>query len=404
MMRILYVLNAMGGGASEGIYESLAKLPRDQFTPFAITPPGSAARRERIQPLFEDIHITPLSWWSTDPSIDPLRRAAQKFGHWRHGAHPKKEVPLIKDLIARWQIDLVHTGTSLTASGALAAQAMRVPHIWHIKETIGQQGRLRFGGMTDAQLVAHIAKLSAQIVVMSDYIGTIFRQQQCNKVTVVPDGVNLAPYQAATNRVLRSELGLDDNTLLVGMVASMTSNWKRHDVFIRMVAQMADHYPNTHFVMLGPVPGAGKRWPHDLPRRYYLELEKLAKELVPPGRLTLFGFYPNPPDIMHSLDVLVHTCDTEPFGRIAIEAQAAGTPVVGPQTGGIAETVADGETGLLVPPGDVAAFAAATGHLLENTALRTRLGQAGQQRAQAHYTIEHYLEKLIAVYNQKICC
>ena len=71
----------------------------------------------------------------------------------------------------------------------------------------------------------------------------------------------------------------------------------------------------------------------------------------------------------------MHPCDIEPFGRIAIEAMAAGTPVVGPNVGGISETVVDGETGILVAPGALDAFANATEQLIRDPSLRAKNGQ-----------------------------
>jgi glycosyltransferase involved in cell wall biosynthesis len=71
----------------------------------------------------------------------------------------------------------------------------------------------------------------------------------------------------------------------------------------------------------------------------------------------------------------------EPFGIVAVEAMAAGRPVVASAVGGLASTVIDGETGLLVPPGDPSALAAALERLLDDRALAWRLGASGRDRA-----------------------
>jgi glycosyltransferase involved in cell wall biosynthesis len=79
---------------------------------------------------------------------------------------------------------------------------------------------------------------------------------------------------------------------------------------------------------------------------------------------------------------------------------SAGTPIVGPLTGGIAETVVDGETGLLVRPRDPKAFADATTCLFQNADLRIRLGAGGRQRSQERYTLSQHVERQIAIYEQ----
>jgi len=92
----------------------------------------------------------------------------------------------------------------------------------------------------------------------------------------------------------------------------------------------------------------------------------------------------------------------EPFGLINLEAMACGTPVVATRVGGIPEVVVDGETGLLVPPGEPAALAAAVGDLLADRARAGRLGQAGRRRVEAEFSWERVAERTLAVYRDAI--
>jgi alpha-maltose-1-phosphate synthase len=88
----------------------------------------------------------------------------------------------------------------------------------------------------------------------------------------------------------------------------------------------------------------------------------------------------------------------EPFGLINLEAMACGTPVVASAVGGIPEVVVDGETGLLVPPGDPGILAAALGRLLADPARGARLGTAGRRRVEERFSWERIAERTIAVY------
>jgi rhamnosyl/mannosyltransferase len=85
--------------------------------------------------------------------------------------------------------------------------------------------------------------------------------------------------------------------------------------------------------------------------------------------------------------------EAESFGMALVEAMACATPVVGSEVGGIPHVVTDGETGLLVPPGDPAALAAACRRLLEDTALADRLGAAGRRRAEERYAWDGLTER-----------
>ncbi len=105
------------------------------------------------------------------------------------------------------------------------------------------------------------------------------------------------------------------------------------------------------------------------------------------------------PEVLAALDVLVH-CPTapEPFGRAVAEAMAVGRPVVAARAGGVAEIVEHENTGLLVAPGDVPGFAAATLRLLGDPALRARFGRAGRARAEALFGIDAHADAVLRAY------
>ena len=88
----------------------------------------------------------------------------------------------------------------------------------------------------------------------------------------------------------------------------------------------------------------------------------------------------------------------EPFGIINLEAMACGTPVVASAVGGIPEVVVDGETGLLVPPGNPALLAAALGRVLADTGFGASLGSAGRRRVEERFSWERIAERTLAVY------
>ncbi len=398
MIKILYVLNALGGGASGGIYEMIPHLPSDRYQAYAVAPAGGDESRARK--LFTDVRIIPLPWWNI-PDVDVVRRAAMRISERRHGITPERSIAAIKAVIREWGIDLVHTGTALNNTGALAARAFNIPHIWHIKESVGKANRVHFPVRDDAAMVKTFSDLSHTVIAMSDYIAEVFQAHDCPNITVIPDGVNLALYQKGESRDLRARLGIphESDTVLIGMVAGLNSTWKQHDLFIESAALAAQSDPRLKFVIVGGGAPKHARFPYDSVKRYADSIIVLAKARFPDARLTILDFVPNPPDIMRSLDILVHPCDNEPFGRIAIEAMAAGTPVIGANAGGIAETITDDHTGLLVPPRDARAFADAMLRLANDPVLRFRLGANGRTRVKnGGYSIENHVRQLELLY------
>ncbi len=100
--------------------------------------------------------------------------------------------------------------------------------------------------------------------------------------------------------------------------------------------------------------------------------------------------------------IVVCPSHREGFGVVCAEAMAHGRPVVASAVGGLLDLVVDGETGLLVPPGDVAALRGALKRLLEDPALRSRLGDAGRQRARAELAWDVVLDRTLEAYDDAL--
>jgi glycosyltransferase involved in cell wall biosynthesis len=100
--------------------------------------------------------------------------------------------------------------------------------------------------------------------------------------------------------------------------------------------------------------------------------------------------------------VFAHTSRWEGFGLVLLEAMLAGVPVVATRVSAVPEIVADGETGRLVAPGDVGAVAEQLSQLLADSALRERLGTAGQARARSQFSVEQMAKRTISVYEAAV--
>ncbi|SNS20508.1 Glycosyltransferase involved in cell wall bisynthesis [Geodermatophilus saharensis] len=130
-------------------------------------------------------------------------------------------------------------------------------------------------------------------------------------------------------------------------------------------------------------------------------VERLAAESPAADRITLAGFveHARVPAVLASLDVLVLPSAYEEMGSVLTEAMAAGLPVVASDVGGIPEVVRHGVTGLLVPPGDVDALAAALDRVTGDDVLRARLA-AGARARSAEYGWPALSARVAAVYDR----
>jgi glycosyltransferase involved in cell wall biosynthesis len=129
-------------------------------------------------------------------------------------------------------------------------------------------------------------------------------------------------------------------------------------------------------------------------------LERQVAELGLADRFILPGFRTDLESLISAADVVVLPSFTEGLPNVALEASAAGVPVVATAVGGTPEVVTDGETGFLVPPGDSAALAGKVSLLLQNGAMRRRMGQAGRMRMREQFTFEAQAEMYLDLFGK----
>jgi glycosyltransferase involved in cell wall biosynthesis len=118
------------------------------------------------------------------------------------------------------------------------------------------------------------------------------------------------------------------------------------------------------------------------------ELEDQAKRLTIGDDASFLGFVADTAEFLAGVDLVVMPSLFEGLGVAALEAMAAGKPVVATRVGGLAESIIDGDTGIVVPPGDAAALADAIGRLAESPPLAAAMGRRGRERVLSHFTLE----------------
>jgi glycosyltransferase involved in cell wall biosynthesis len=132
---------------------------------------------------------------------------------------------------------------------------------------------------------------------------------------------------------------------------------------------------------------------------------RVEQEIVGLGladRVHLYGECHDVRDLLAGSDVFVLSSNSEGMPLSVLEAMAAGLPVVASRVGGVPELVADGVTGILVAPGDEEELTAALRRLLDDPALRRRLGDAGRRRAKEHFDLDSFWRAHVALYSREL--
>jgi glycosyltransferase involved in cell wall biosynthesis len=212
-----------------------------------------------------------------------------------------------------------------------------------------------------------------------------------SKIVVIRNGIALSNFaRRERSAVLRSELGFPPSARLVA-VFSRLNPMKGVEYFLDAAFILAERFPDVRFLVAGD--GGSKK-----------ELEDRACRLGLGSRVVFTGFRSDVRELLSEATISVLPSLSEGTSNTLLESMAAGIPVIATRVGGNPEVIEDGISGLLVPPRDSAAIAAAVGRLLEDEELASRLGQAGMRRVSDLFSLsrsvhetEHLYQRLAQV-------
>jgi glycosyltransferase involved in cell wall biosynthesis len=290
--------------------------------------------------------------------------------------------------LLRRRADLLHTHTQLAPNilGRIAARAAGIPVVSHLHiENYVRANRL--ARLAHRTLDNATARLCSRIVVVSEETKRAFERQGYpgRSMEVVYNGVELPP--PPRDGDLRRELRIPTDVPVVAEVARL-AEVKGQRVLIDALARL----DGACAVLIGD----------DLEQRgaFRAELARHAERRGVADRVVFAGYRPNAAALAGEADVFVLPSSAEGLPVVLLEAMAHGRPVVATRVGGTPELVTDGETGLLVSPGDVEALASALEGLLRDPERRRRLGDAGRRRVEKHFSAEAMTRRLLEIYQE----
>jgi D-inositol-3-phosphate glycosyltransferase len=217
-------------------------------------------------------------------------------------------------------------------------------------------------------------------------------------VDIIPCGTDTRAFGTVDRLTARQQLGIAPEEKVVLYVGRFDPR-KGIETLVRAIgrAELRDHPGLKLMIAGGSRPGEKDGFERERIEGIVAELG-LSDRTVFPGRLD----HTQLPAYYAAADVCVVPSHYEPFGLVAIEAMASGTPVVASDVGGLQYTVVPEETGLLAPPQDEAAFAAAIARILTNPSWQKQLGEASRKRVQAHFSWDGVATQLSDLYLAQI--
>ena len=378
-MRIVHAIARLNvGGAALSVLELAAQqraAGHDVLVVAGRVPPGEAS----MEHIAGELRVPSLHLPALQRDISPTSDAAA--------------VRSLRDLIRRRKPDVLHTHTSKAgATGRLAsalsgsARPRAVVHTFH--------GHVLRGYFSPAQERVYrvaerlLARACDRLIAVSNVVRdelVALRVAPPEKFAVIPYGFDLdarVRRDDETRRVKRLELGVSDDDFVVGWAGRLTAVKRPLDLITTIAA-----VDGSMLVLAGD----GELRP---------DVEALAARLGVVDRVRFLGYVEDMGSWYVAFDAFLLTSLNEGSPVVAVEAQAAGVPVVATDAGGTRSIVHDQETGYVVPVGAVDELAAALTRLRDDGVLRARLGSTGAERTRREFAIERMASDIQALYDQ----
>jgi glycosyltransferase involved in cell wall biosynthesis len=274
--------------------------------------------------------------------------------------------------------DLLHTHmVHADVYGSVAAHALRTPFV----STRHNDDRYLLGPFRHVdRLFMHGVR---RIVAISDAVRDFHVRAglPAERLVTIHYGLDRVP--GLPSEITPQGAGIPDDVPLVLAIGRLIAQ-KDHATLLRALARV----PEVHLAILGWGP-------------LEEQTRALSVQLGVADRTHVLGRV-EPRDWLERADAFAHTSRWEGFGIVLLEAMLAGLPIVATRVSAIPEIVIEGETGILVAPGDDGGVAAGLARLLSDPSLRGRLGEAGRARAHAEFSVARMTTRTVEVYERAL--
>jgi glycosyltransferase involved in cell wall biosynthesis len=289
----------------------------------------------------------------------------------------------LAQFIGQSKPDIVHCHSRRGADvlGGLAASFADVPAV--VSRRVDN---------TELRLVAALRyRPFRKVIAISEAIARELRDRgvEEERLAIIRSAVDVGRFEQSGDCArFRSEYDVPDNALVIAAAGQLIPR-KGHRYLLEAAAELRPDHDEFRVLVFG------EGYLHN-------QLQAQAESLGIADVVTLAGFREDLDDYVSCFDIFVHPALAEGLGVAALKAAAAGVPVVGFEAGGLVEAVAHNVTGILVPPEDAGELQAAIARLMDDEALRGKLGQAGRKRMQKDFSIATMADKHVALYESVI--
>lgn len=377
-LRVLHVVEATTAGVGRHVLDLAVTMHRAGIDVTVACPQVRQDARQDVS------FVDRLQGAGVSVAPVPMQRSIQPLADLR--AYRR-----LARLIGRGDYDVVHTHSSKAGVlGRLAAWRASVPAIVYTPNAfafLGARNRLLFWvyRATERWLGQHLTQAVVCVSASEVMLAQRERIAPPERLVLIENTIDASVFaQAQDNRAAKAALGLDADRPVAGFVGRLAAQ-KGIECFVEAARLATESQANAQFVLVGEG-----------------ELEGAVRQMITKhhlaGHVHLAGYRPNIPQVMAALDVFVLPSLYEGLSYTLMEAMAAARAVVATDVMGNRDLIQDGDTGLLVPPGDARALAEAVVRLLSRPDERGRLGHRALAVALARPAPEQMTHQVLGLY------
>jgi glycosyltransferase involved in cell wall biosynthesis len=368
---ILFIITGLNtGGAEVMLYKLLSHMDRSRFSPVVVSLREDGPFAQKIRSLGIEVI-----------SLDVL-----SLGHAFRGLRQLRKEVSARDIqiIQGWM-----SHGNLTAVLVRMMSRRRIPVLWGVRQALYSLGHEKRMTAAVIKLASYFSRIPHRII----YNSSVSAQQHAAigysaaRQIIIPNGFDTDLYLPSpeARREVRSELGISQNAVLIGLVGRYHP-MKDHATFLRAASQIAGKYSDLHFILAGDNVDRGNK-----------ELMRLARDFGLLEKIHFLGRRDDIPRITAALDIAACSSFTEGFPNVVGEAMSCGVPCVVTDVGDTARLV--GDTGKVVNPRDPQAFAIALeGMISLGEEKRNELGVKARQRIINMFSIRSIVRQYEALY------
>jgi glycosyltransferase involved in cell wall biosynthesis len=343
--------------------------------------PEPGALVSELQSRNVPVEIVPIDYWIETKYLQDnwLKNRYRAIKRLRKNL---RALPLLATHLKTWEIDLVYTNSAVTPVGALVAQKLCLPHIWHLREFID----LDYGFTLDwgKFIFNYFARKADALVAISQAIRSHYlKGLSPERMYVIYNGINKIAEFDRLYEIAHSQSILD-RPYTFAIVGLLHPN-KGQETAIKAFACLVEDFPNIRLLIVGTGP-----------HKYQTFLKKLAERLKISKQVEFWGHIDDPYQAYLACDVLLMCSTNEGMGRVTVEAMSACRPVIGYDNAGTSEIIDREQTGLLYKNG-YEELVVCMKQLLQNPTWTKQLGENAWRIARQNYCIEEYAQKIYEI-------